>query len=140
MPRPRAFLLLAAVPLFAAALLLARSDSPTAGGEASPAGEARPLAASAQKAWIDPETGRLATPTADELEIERQLAPPNGALSERLRVDAEGLWEEPSAAGGYRVDLRGRFASSTVATVSPDGRIVTRCVPAGVEGDEEDGS
>ena len=78
-----------------------------------------PLAA--VRAWVDPDTGRLAAPSAaeDEPFVRRDGA---AAASQPLV-----LVPGKTAAGGKMVDLRGRFTYSRRATVSPDGGMTMAC-------------
>jgi hypothetical protein len=72
------------------------------------------------RAWVDPETGLLGAPA------EEQLTHDGGGAAV---VDSDDLVLVPgkTSAGGMMVDLRGRFAYSRRASVSPDGRVATRC-------------
>jgi hypothetical protein len=73
------------------------------------------------KAYRDPVTGeRVGPPPGAGPEAQRSLLSPSEV----------GLEAVPTGtpAGGVRVDLKGRFRSSFVATKLPDGTIATRCV------------
>ena len=80
------------------------------------------IAVSAQRVYLDPETGRLTN------------TPPPGAeafaLSQEelnmLSTSDQGLIETPLPGGGSAVDLRGRFQHMAVATVAEDGTIVIK--------------
>lgn len=70
------------------------------------------------RAFIDPETGRLATgpaPAAEQLDPETENA---------VRRDATGLTEEHRADGTVLVDLQGRFQSVVMVHRTADGRNV----------------
>jgi hypothetical protein len=77
------------------------------------------------KAYRDPVTGERAGPPPGAVA-------PSGpeALGSSLSRSEVGLEAVPTGtpAGGIRVDLKGRFRSSLVATKRPDGTIATRCV------------
>ncbi len=88
------------------------------------------------RAHLDPQTGRL-------LPGRPPGTPPLALLPEdleRLRTDHFDLIEEPLPEGGFAVNLRGRFRSALVATVTRDGRVETRCERDGsAPASEEDG-
>lgn len=107
------------------------SDSPAPEGAAAPAA----ITGSAQRAYLDPATGRLLR------------EPPPGApvmvlgpeVLNMLSTSDAGLVERALPDGGYMVDLQGRFRHMAVATVADDGTIVIQEVagevflPAGPE-------
>jgi len=68
---------------------------------------------------VDPNTGEI-------IEAPEAAA---GAADGPVDAETEGLVEEPApgAAGGIKIDLRGRFRSKTRATVQPDGSIRKDC-------------
>lgn len=73
-----------------------------------------------QKAYVDPRTGELVSSPAR----------PERAPMRSLRVDPAGrdLPEMPLAnRPGFKVDLKGRYQSATVATVNPDGSVSVSC-------------
>jgi hypothetical protein len=78
------------------------------------------ITGSAQRVYLDPDTGRLLR------------KPPPGApvitLSPEefnmLSTSDAGLVEVPLPDGGYMLDLQGRFRHMAVATVADDGSIV----------------
>lgn len=76
-------------------------------------------AASTQKAYVDPQTGKFVPPP-------RVQAPPdNQPLSPAaLSMSVETLQEEPSPVpgGGMMIDLKGRYRSPITATIDGDGR------------------
>jgi hypothetical protein len=82
---------------------------------------ALPVAAGAQRAWLDPETGQLGVPPPEEAEA----GPADGA-----GAAAAPLVIEPgrTEAGGVMVNLRGRPLYELKATLQPDGRVETDCV------------
>lgn len=66
------------------------------------------------RVYLDPETGRIIDRPTDAEAI--------SALrdqGERFSTYGRDLLEEPLAGGGFKVDLRGRFQSSVVATIDP---------------------
>lgn len=68
------------------------------------------------QAHVDPQTGQLVPePTAP--------VPPPG-----LPVVQPPAAELPAPGGGMMIDIRGRFLSSVVATVAPDGSVHLDCV------------
>ena len=73
------------------------------------------------RAWVDPESGHLAAPPAAE---DVPFATRGSAAA-----DSQPLVLVPgrTGAGGKMVDLRGRFAYSRRATMSPDGRMTMAC-------------
>jgi len=71
------------------------------------------------RAYVDPQTGKLATPPSEE-----SAASSGSAAAEEPLVVEPG----PSEAGGVMVDLRGRLTYSLEATIGPDGKIVTHCI------------
>jgi hypothetical protein len=80
------------------------------------------IANSAQRVYLDPQTGRLLS------------EPPPGAPAMALSAEElnmlstsdAGLVETPIPDGGFMVDLQGRFRHAAVATVADDGSIVIR--------------
>jgi hypothetical protein len=82
-----------------------------------------PRAVGGMKAYRDPVTGERVGPPA-------RAVPSSAPQPSSLSRSHTGLEVVPTgtAAGGFRVDLQGRFRSSLVATKQPDGRVSTRCV------------
>lgn len=78
-----------------------------------------PGESSAQKAYIDPETGDLTTPVEQEAPAARELS-----SSARAIEPAAKMQEQPSPVpgGGTMIDLKGRFHSPLSATVEEDGQ------------------
>lgn len=101
----------AAAGLFVSTAASAGDDAATAGG---------------LKVFVDPATGQILS------------APPQGgsalaltpAEQNAFSTSHDGLTQTPSAkpGGGYRLDLKGRFQSSLIATVGPDGKPQVRHV------------
>jgi hypothetical protein len=124
--------LLGASVLLLAALVAVATQSPldtergataSAGTSASASQDVTPRAVGGMKAYRDPVTGeRVGPPPA--------AVPPSAPQPSSLSRSQTGLEVVPTgtAAGGFRVDLKGRFRSSLVATKQPDGRVATRCV------------
>ncbi|MEM7049632.1 MAG: hypothetical protein AAF604_08235 [Acidobacteriota bacterium] len=73
------------------------------------------------RAFIDPETGELRAPTAEEV-AESGLA---SAIAERTDV---GLTRVERADGSTSVDLQGRYMSYAVARIADDGEVVHDCL------------
>ena len=83
----------------------------------SPAAAARGAGGAGMRVYLDPETGALRTgPRAPLAEGEER-----GPLSpaERLNTYGGDLLQEALPDGGFKVDLRGRFQTSVVATIDP---------------------
>ncbi len=117
--------LLGALALLAAAPALARAAAPMWSGlhpvTWSPARLATPPVAAAMRVAIDPETGRLGLPSAEQLERLRAAQPSSAtslppALVERRMPD-----------GSYMVDLRDQFMSDFVVVMGADGRLRVAC-------------
>ncbi|ETX01426.1 MAG: hypothetical protein ETSY1_07445 [Candidatus Entotheonella factor] len=79
---------------------------------------------SQQKAYKDPETGKLGPPpeAADALESLE-------ALRHVTSTSLEGLEEKPAPGGGTMVDLQGRFGSAIMATKDKNGNLTLSHVP-----------
>lgn len=71
-----------------------------------------------QRAYVDPQTGQLATPPEDV-----QFPGTARAVEEPLVVEPG-----KTDAGGVMVDLRGRLTYSLQATLNPDGTVTTDCI------------
>jgi hypothetical protein len=124
--------LLGAGAVLLAALLAVATQSPlgkerdataSAGTPASASQDVTPQPVGGMKAYRDPVTGeRVGPPPA--------AVPPSAPQPSALSRSHTGLEAVPTgtAAGGFRVDLHGRFRSSLVATKRPDGTVSTRCV------------
>ena len=81
-----------------------------------------PPGAAGLVAAIDPSTGRLIAPTAEQM---RSLAPP---VTEATSRSGEGLVEVHHPDGTVSVDLQGRFQDYVVAQIGRGGRSVVGCV------------
>ena len=81
------------------------------------------------QAFVDPSTGRLRQPTADEA---RQLAEQVRSL---LRQDIDDLEVVRHPNGMLSVDLKDRFHSVAFATVDQTGQLALQCLdhPAAVD-------
>lgn len=108
------FLLLAVTGV---ALALAWPGAKSKPQNAAPAAPS-PAIAAGLKVRLDPVTHRIVPPPAG-------LAP-DPAEQKMFNSSHEGLVEEPgtTAAGGFKVDLRGRFQSAVSVQVGPDGKPV----------------
>lgn len=78
----------------------------------------QPLAIGAQRAEIDPQTGRLLVPRRPTLEVSRQRL-------DSFRVPHGAFRQQPLADGGWKLGLQGRMLTPVFATVDPDGRPAT---------------
>jgi septal ring-binding cell division protein DamX len=110
---------------------------------ASPTASAQPLSNQAptadadtsiqfanQKITVDAKTGKLRKPTVEEA---RALVEQLTGMTNR---STEGLQVAPSANGGHKVDLQGRFQSVILAKPNPDGTSEVRCVSSMEEATE----
>jgi hypothetical protein len=99
------------------------NTAPSAGTSASASQEVLPHAVGGMKAYRDPVTGERVGPPPPAL-------PPSVPQLSALSRSQTGLEVVPTgtAAGGFRVNLQGRFRSAVVATKQPDGTLSTRCV------------
>ena len=89
------------------------------------------------KAAIDPATGQLTVPPLPARGAAPATPAAAGASPASTSAAATshvGLVAVPGTtrAGGKMVDLKGRFRSSVVATVGPDGKTTARCVETAV--------
>jgi hypothetical protein len=75
-----------------------------------------------QKIKIDPQTGKLRTPTAEEA---RAIMDSVAGLTNRSTA---GLRVEQAANGGKKMDLQGRFQTVVLGKPNPDGTTEIRCV------------
>lgn len=101
---------------------LANAGQPdTTPAEATAAPQA-PALASAQRAYVDPATGRLVPPPRG---AERAIDARTQALLSRR---SDGLLEIPSSKSGVMVDLLGRFRSATVIELDAQGQASAQCV------------
>ena len=100
-----------------------RDATASAGTPDSASQDVTPRAVGGMKAYRDPVTGERVGPP-------RGAVPPSAPQPSALSRSQVGLEAVPgqTAAGGIRVDLKGRFRSSLVAKKQPDGTISTRCV------------
>ena len=74
---------------------------------------------------IDPETGKIGPPTAEQRAELDQIAASQNALLSRSAV---GLTEEHRADGTVHVNLQGRFQEYATVRVGPDGKKTFGCV------------
>jgi hypothetical protein len=101
-------------------MLIFLPSNVTGQSQDKPAPDGAAITGSAQRAYLDPDTGRLLR------------EPPPGAPVMPLSPDElnmlstsdAGLVATPLPGGGYMVDLQGRFQHMAVATVADDGTIV----------------
>lgn len=118
-----AFVLVYAL-IFLPAIVTGQSKDTRASEDDASAG----IAGSAQRVYLDPDTGRLL----------REPPPGVPAITlspeeiNMLSTSDKGLVETPLPDGGYMVDLQGRFRHMAVATVADDGTIVIQEVAGDV--------
>jgi hypothetical protein len=70
-------------------------------------------------AFVDLATGMLVEPSAADMAT-FALAP---EIQNALNMSSDGLREVSLPKGGYMVKLQGRFQSTLVATIGPDGKL-----------------
>lgn len=85
-----------------------------------------PARGASRIAVVDPTTGQLVTPSAEQRAAFAQAAEASGDQN----FSHEGLIEEALAEGGYMVHLQGRFRTALYATVGPDGKVRLSHSPA----------
>lgn len=102
----------------AAAVALGAGEPAKAPAEVSAPAEAKAPGDSGLRVYLDPETGELKSRPADPADGSEHE---DGRLSPRERLNTYGgdLLQERLDRGGFKVDLRGRFQSSVVATIDP---------------------
>lgn len=99
-----------------------------AGGGATKAVSAPPGAA-ASRVYKDPVTGEMGAPPAA---APSPQVPP--AMEGAVNTSSQSLVETQDAAGGIKVDLRGRFRSFATATKGANGQVSTSCSPSVAHG------
>ncbi|HET6349399.1 MAG TPA: hypothetical protein VFH88_09995 [Candidatus Krumholzibacteria bacterium] len=57
-----------------------------------------------------------------------QQAEFNTELNQMINTSQEGLVEQAVPAGGYKVDLQGRFENASAATVDASGKVTVPCL------------
>ena len=104
---------------FLAALVVA--SAACAGSDAQPNAHPGDLPAVhvGVRAYVDPDTGELGAPVADD--------EPTSALGAGAADQALEVVPGRTSAGGVMVDLRGHFSYGLRATVSNDGRVAAHC-------------
>lgn len=129
-------------PVEAAAVAADTASPETAPTEAvtGPPPALSPAATEAQRAVVDPETGRI-VPEPPAVRGPRHLA---GEMQLRTNTSHRGLVEEPAPLGSVKVDLRGRFLSLLTGSVGPGGELSVEHGPppdrAPGDGGEDEGS
>ncbi|QGM96090.1 post-PEP-CTERM-1 domain-containing protein [Methylocystis parvus] len=80
------------------------------------------LDAPGMKAFVDPATGKLVSAPSGN-----NALPLSAAEKNAMSTSSAGLHEEvnPSTAGGYQVDLQGRFQSPLQAKIDANGKLMT---------------
>lgn len=110
--------------------------------EAGQEGEVREVTFAGTTVSIDPETGRLRPPSAEEV---KKLRAGMRELFARMRADRsreqgatipEDAIVMPREDGVTAVLVGTKHLNFTVATVAPDGRVSTRCVNGDQDGAE----
>ena len=88
--------------------------------QSEPSDSSSPSAASAQKAYVDPQTGEFVPPPRVEPPTDNQPLSPAA-----LNTSVETLPEEPSpvSGGGMMIDLQDGYKSPIKATIDSDGRV-----------------
>jgi hypothetical protein len=71
---------------------------------------------------VDPETGALRMPTAEEMQTLQSMN-----RDDALNLSNQGLSAEPLTGGGIKIDLQGRFQDYSVVRVGPDGKFIFGC-------------
>ena len=105
--------------LFAASPVVAQH---AAKGNSQKSGDEGGATALGQQAAVDPATGKLRQPTAQEMkELLQGLAP-------MLNQSVEGLQLIHLPDGTVGVDLQDRFQNATIAKINPDGTASQECV------------
>jgi hypothetical protein len=124
---------LAALSLLSPAVRGEECPAPAQAGSKLPTAAPKTAEAPGFKAVIDPATGQLIVPAPAAKGPAAAQAPAAVAPSS-VSTSHAGLVAVPvtTKAGGKMVDLKGRFRSSVVATVGPDGKTTTRCVETAV--------
>jgi hypothetical protein len=86
---------------------------------------ARPVASAGRKVFVDPITGEIVPQPG-----QRPAMPLPPQAENAQSTSGDGLRETPGTTrgGGVKINLQGRFRSSAVAAVGPDGKLTTRCV------------
>ena len=102
--------------IFLSSIVTGQSQDKPAPEGAAPAA----ITGSAQRAYLDPDTGRLLREPPPGAPV-MTLGPEELNM---LSTSDAGLVETPLPGGGYMVDLQGRFRHMAVATVADDGTIV----------------
>ncbi len=128
MKSPRVFLRLVPLGLCAGAALFLWFDN-LPGQRSEEAGSPQTMPGTATlRAAIDPETGALVTgPEADRLFAESPEKAVAAELEQMLNRSDVGLQSVYHADGRVSVDLEGRFMSTSVARLGPDGKPETLC-------------
>ena len=124
---------------FAGAADSAPAGSESECGTAAEVGPAEPVAvaevatgpkASASRAHIDPETGKLVPPPAHRAPGPLASDP---ELGEAFSTSSAGLYEVVNPDGSVTVRLQGRFQSGVFARIGPDGKLIVAHTPAILE-------
>jgi len=71
------------------------------------------------RAYVDPETGKLAAPPPEE---------ENAGAAEAAQPEEPVVEPGKTEAGGIMVDLRGRMTYTLQATLGDDGKVETNCI------------
>jgi hypothetical protein len=87
----------------------------------------KPALSTGMKVHVDPATGRIVPPSRQPVA--------DAAANARFASTHEGLIEEPGTtpAGGFKVDIRGRFRNAVVLHTAPGGKPVMTCTDGSKE-------
>ncbi len=108
--------------MFALVMLVALTATAWSQHVAKDKADNGPDAAAGQRAAVDPATGKLRQPSAEEVrELLQGLAP-------FVNQSVEGLQAKRLEDGTLRVDLDGRFENASLAKINPDGTLSLQCV------------
>ena len=88
------------------------------------------------RAFVDPATGRLVSPTPEQA---RQPLPLSAEEENAFSTSDQGLYQEQLPGGGYKANLQGRFRSSVFATVDPAGGVTINHVKPGTSASQVHG-
>lgn len=121
-----------------------RSDAPAVhglvkSGQESPRGaETEDVTGSANsQVYVDPATGKIGPPPQKTKRLPRTLSP---AEENALSSSSAGLEETPvrGAAGGMKIDLRGRFQTEMTVSIDTQSNLSVQCSPS--DGSEKKGT
>ncbi len=108
------------------------NQAASTGEDIGPPARDTPVGDAGMRVHLDPLTGEIlprpADPAGEERAAEDGTTPVTGPRG-WLNTYGDDLVQEPLPGGGFKVDLRGRFQSSVVATIDPEtGEVEVDCV------------